>query len=249
MKIGVQLYTVRNSTQTLDDFSLALRRVADMGYRTIQVSGTCAFEAEWLRDELKKNGLECAVTHTPPPRLLNETAAVAKEHRTFGCNYCGIGWNAFRLDDADTPEHFVRQYMSVARKLSEGGVKFMYHNHDQEFQRVGGKLIIDILADEFPPELMGFIVDTFWVQAAGGDPAAWIRRLAGRAPCIHLKDYSYGRRFAAVGEGNMNFDAIFRAAEDSGTEYMLVEQDDCYGEDPFDCLRRSYEYLKANGYE
>ena len=29
---------------------------------------------------------------------------------------------------------------------------------------------------------------------------------------------------------------------------MLVEQDDCNGEDPFDCLRRSYLYLKAQGF-
>ena len=47
----------------------------------------------------------------------------------------------------------------------------------------------------------------------------------------------------------MNFPAIFYAAEEAGTEYMLVEQDDCYGEDPFDCLKRSYDYLKANGFE
>ena len=47
----------------------------------------------------------------------------------------------------------------------------------------------------------------------------------------------------------MNFPAVFYAAEQSGVEYMLVEQDDCYGEDPFECLSRSYEYLKANGFE
>jgi len=52
----------------------------------------------------------------------------------------------------------------------------------------------------------------------------------------------------AVGEGNINFDRVFAKAEAGGTEYMLVEQDDCNGEDPFDCLRRSYEYLKACGF-
>jgi len=52
---------------------------------------------------------------------------------------------------------------------------------------------------------------------------------------------------APVYEGNMNFDAILAAAEDAGTEYALVEQDECYGEDPFACLARSYENLKAKG--
>ena len=32
-----------------------------------------------------------------------------------------------------------------------------------------------------------------------------------------------------------------------GHEYLLVEQDDCYGEDPFECLRVSYQNLKARG--
>ena len=54
---------------------------------------------------------------------------------------------------------------------------------------------------------------------------------------------------AVVGEGNMNFDGIIKASVDNGVEYALVEQDNCYGEDPFDCLKRSYEYLKAQGLE
>ena len=249
MKIGAQLYTVRGSTQTLEDFSETLKKVADIGYKTVQVSGTCAFPAEWLRGELRKNGLECAVTHTPPQRLLGETEKVAEEHKIFGCKYAGIGWNAFTLENGDTPEAFIEKYLPVAETLKNNDVKFMYHNHDQEFKKVGGRLIIEILAESFSPELMGFIPDTFWIQAAGGDPAEWLRRLSGRIPCIHLKDFSYDRKYSVIGEGNMNFGAIFNAAADSGVEYMLVEQDDCYGEDPFECLRRSYQYLKSNGFE
>ena len=56
MQIGAQLYTVRNHCQNLDDFALTLRKVADIGYRTVQVSGTCAFEAGWLKDQLEQNG-------------------------------------------------------------------------------------------------------------------------------------------------------------------------------------------------
>ena len=54
---------------------------------------------------------------------------------------------------------------------------------------------------------------------------------------------------AVIGEGNINFDRVFEQAEAAGTEYMLVEQDDCSGEDPFACLARSYQYLKARGFE
>ena len=72
--------------------------------------------------------------------------------------------------------------------------------------------------------------------------------------CIHLKDMAFapgnglsGMRMAPVYEGNMNFDAILAAAEDAEVQYLLVEQDDCYGEDPFLCLTKSYANLKAVG--
>ena len=54
-------------------------------------------------------------------------------------------------------------------------------------------------------------------------------------------------RMAPVGYGNMNFDRIIDAASHSGVEYMLVEQDNCYEDDPFECLKKSYEYLKSLG--
>ena len=83
----------------------------------------------------------------------------------------------------------------------------------------------------------------------GGDPAWWLEFLKGRVPCIHLKDFVYDCKMAPVGDGNINFDRVFQKAAEAGTQYMLVEQDDCYGEDPFECLKRSYAFLKANGFE
>ena len=108
---------------------------------------------------------------------------------------------------------------------------------------------MDHIAELFPADELGFTVDTFWVQAGGGDPAQWIEKLAGRVPCIHLKDFAYGRKMAVVGEGNINFDRVLEKAAAGGTEYLLIEQDDCNGEDPFDCLQRSLKYLRARGIE
>ena len=125
----------------------------------------------------------------------------------------------------------------------------MYHNHHFEFIKMNGKTILESICEDFSPEELGITLDTFWVQMAGGDPAAWLEKLSGRVPCIHLKDMAYGNKMAVIGEGNMNFDRIFEKAEKSGTEYMLVEQDDCYGENPFDCLKRSYDFLKSRGFE
>ena len=249
MEIGAQLYTVRAYTRTLEDFALTLRRIADIGYRTVQVSATCPFAADWLREELRKDGLRCVLTHTPVIRLTKETEQVIAEHTVFGCDFIGLGYWSFRPEERMGYDDFLRCFRPVSEKIANAGKLFMYHNHDQEFQKLNGELILERLAEDMPADRMGFTLDTFWVQAGGGDPARWLERLAGRIPCIHLKDFAYGRKMAVIGEGNINFDRVFEKAETGGTRYMLVEQDDCYGEDPFECLRRSYAYLRSRGFE
>lgn len=246
MEIGAQFYTLRDFCKDLNSFAETLKKVADIGYKTVQISGTCGYEPEWLKSELKKNGLKCVLTHTPADKLQNDPAKVAAEHDLFDCKYVGLGW--FGFEEENHLDDFIRVYTPVAEVLRQSGKYFMYHNHDGEFKKFNGKLVLETLAENISPEIMGFTLDTFWVQAGGGDPAQWIERLSGRVPCIHLKDYSFGRKMAPIGEGNINFDRVFEKAESAGTEYMLVEQDDCNGEDPFDCLKRSFEFLKSRGF-
>lgn len=248
MQIGAQFYTLREHCKNLDDFALSLRKVADIGYKTVQISGTCPFDAQWLKAELEKNDLQCVLTHTPVPRLTGELDQVCADHKVFGCKHVGLGYYSFDPEKGDTYEKFMQTFQPVAQGISEQGLLFMYHNHDNEFRKLDGKLVLEKLMEDFTPEQLGFTVDTFWVQAGGGDPAQWIEKLSGRIPCIHLKDYAYGRKMAVIGEGNINFDRVFEKAEQGGCQYMLVEQDDCNGEDPFECLRRSYAYLKACGF-
>ena len=248
MEIGAQFYTLREQCQNLADFAESLKKVADIGYRTVQISGTCPYPAEWLKENLEKNGLRCVLTHIPVPRLRGELDQVIRDHGVFDCRHIGLGWWAFDPEKDMSYEQWMEIFPPIAKKIAAAGKLFMYHNHDQEFKKYEGKLILERLMEAVPAEEMGFTLDTFWVQAGGGDPAQWLEKLAGRVPVIHLKDYAYGRQMAVVGEENINFDRVFEKAEASGTQYMLVEQDDCHGEDPFDCLRRSYEYLRSWGF-
>ena len=247
MIVGAQLYTVRDFCKDLDGFAETLKKVADIGYTTVQVSGTCAFEPQWLKEELAKNGLRCVITHTPMDRL-KDAEQVCRDHKVFGCKCIGLGM--YRLDDRDETANyacFLETCKPIAQGIQKHGGYFMYHNHDQEFKKINGKTILRQMAQDFAPEEMGFTLDTYWIQKGGADPAQYVQEFAGRIPCIHLIDYAFGGDMAVVGEGNINFDRVLAAAEKSGTEYLLVEQDHCYGEDPFDCLQRSYQNLRAMG--
>ncbi len=250
MRLGAQFFTIREACKDLEGLSLSLRRVADMGYTTVQLSATCSYDPAWMAEQLRKNGLRCVLTHTDKNRLLNEPAQVCRDHAVMDCPYVGLGM--FKFDPAQEESwypHFYRLWAPAVRAIREGGRYFMYHNHAREFLHYEGETILRRMARDFSPEELGFTLDTYWVQRGGGDPAQYLEELKSRVPCIHLKDYGYDARMEAVGEGNINFDRVLEKAESSGTEYLLVEQDNCNGEDPFDCLRRSYGYLKAMGLE
>ena len=255
MKIGAQLYTVRKSCTTPEDFAETLKKVADIGYTTVQVSGTCAYDPAWLKGELDKNGLSCVLTHIKPEDMLADPLQVCKNHDAFNCCHIGIGALPRREKGTGITEvdydDFVTNFMPVAKTFRENGHKLFYHNHQIEFARsTNGKLYLERLLEDFSPDLLGITFDTYWAQFGGADPAAWLAKMNGRVECIHLKDLAIvgkEQRMAPVGEGNINFASVLAVAETVGVNYLLVEQDDCYGEDPFACLKRSYDYLVSLG--
>ena len=250
MQIGAQLYTVHNRTKTLEDFAESLEKVAKIGYRSVQVSGTCAYEPEWLRDELQKNGLVCAMTHIAPAKVLEDPLKVVQEHAVFGCKHIGIGsiHNYGFINEGY--EAFRKDYVPVAEKIRDAGAKFLYHNHFQEFQGdFAEHNMIDRILEDFPEDAVDFTLDLGWAGFAQQDVVALIEKLAGRLSRIHLKDFldefpagiegklAYLR---PIYEGKLPYDDYIKALAKAGTEYMLVEQDHSYNEDEFECLRRSY---------
>ncbi len=259
MKLGAQMYTVHDHTKNLKDFEESLKKIAEIGYEYVQVSGTCDYNAKWLRDMLKKYGLKCVITHTNPDKLMNAGDYVIEEHNDFDCKYIGLGgmpnlWNG-EMSLEQVIADFKEKFIPFMENCKAKGKYFMYHNHDLEFAKMeNGKTAWETLIEDIPADLMGFTVDTYWIQKGGCNPSAVIRSLKGRCPVVHFKDYKMIREadkresiLAACGDGNLDFADIIKACEDAGTEYVMVEQDNCFGEDPFVCLERSYKYLKSLG--
>lgn len=251
MELGAQLYTLRDYAKDLDGFADCLKRVAEMGYKTVQVSGTCAYEPGWLAEQLRQNGLRCVLTHIAQSRITDHTDEAVADHKVFGCQYIGLGCGPNGLVGEEDLAVMLDIAHTAGQKIHDLGCQLMYHNHHLEFNHgVDGRTRLEALADSTTAEELGFTLDTYWIQFGGGDPADWIGRLRGRVPCVHFKDMAIAgaeNRMAAVGAGNLNFDRILSACEDAGTQYILIEQDNCYGESPFDCLEQSYRYLNARG--
>ncbi len=261
MKIGAQLYTVHDHCKTLDDFSETLKKIADIGYTYVQVSGSCDFEADWLAEQLKKNGLICPLTHTKYDRIIGDTEKTIEAHKIFGCDYIGIGGipGLSAESDAEKVEavrRFAREAKSAAGDIAKSGKLFMYHNHHREYlTKIDGKSIMEYLGEAFSPEEMGFTLDTYWTKVGGTDPIEEIKRLAGRIPCAHFKDgkpdESGALRFTWCGDGIFDFEAMGEALLAAGTRFVFVEQDKTFADepDPFTCLAKSRAYLKSLGFE
>ncbi|MDR3121622.1 MAG: sugar phosphate isomerase/epimerase [Clostridiales bacterium] len=254
MVLGAQLYNLRQFTQSERDLELSLQKVAQIGYRTVQISGIGGgIPAERVRALCDRYALQITLTHTSPDRILNETEAVIREHDVMGCDYIGIGIMPDRYRCDAWLDRFPTDFLPAARRIAAAGKLLMYHNHEFEFSKINGRRVIEYLAESFAPDEMGFTLDTYWVQAGGGDVCAWISALAGRIPCVHLKDMDVlpDRTvvMAPIMEGNMNFPAILKALEAAGgVKYLLIEQDFCL-ESPFVCLEKSYRNLAALGYK
>jgi sugar phosphate isomerase/epimerase len=249
LMIAAQLYTVRDYTKTPADIARTLQRVRKIGYEAVQLSTLGKIEPAELGKMLSGEGLVCCATHVSPERLRDEAAAVIEEHRLWNCRYTAIGGFIPKNPVAGDWHQFARDFSATAKKYAGSDLAIGYHNHSHELAKFDGKTALEILVTELDRSVW-FEIDTYWITYGGGDPVAWIDRVAGRIPCLHLKDMGIDSNrtqfMMEVGEGNLNWAGILKAAKAAGVKWYIVEQDTCY-RDPFDSLEISLKNLRGMG--
>lgn len=256
MIIGAQLYTVRDFTQTETDIAYTLKKVSEMGYRSVHCSKLAPIDPQKLRDLLDENNLSCAITNVDSKRLLNDLPAVIREHQILGCTNIGLSIMPEQYRGSlEGVRAFVRNFKPIAQQIVDAGMHFHYHNHDVEFIREGSQTLMDILLEELPEA--NFLLCAFWAQVAGVNPLDLLERYGDRIEIVHLKDMAVRPDTKSVGdqrlmtpvlEGNMNYPAILaKCASMPTVTHALVEQDICQG-NPFDCLHTSLRNIQRLGY-
>ncbi len=253
--IGVQYFTIRDFCDTVENFDSSCRKIADMGIKIVQISGT-PLKAVDMRPILDKYDLKCVTTHRGFDDFVSNLDEVIEYNKILGCELCGIGM--MPLDCAKSTEsltEFIQKINKICKKLKAANMLFGYHNHAFEFARLDSKLIMDRLIEETDSEVFNFIVDTYWIQVGGKNPAKFIEKLGKRAMAVHLKDCTvYTDKWSEssmceVGSGNLDWDEIFVACTNAGSRWALIEQDiNWTSNDPFASLESSYSFLKAKGF-
>ena len=148
MIVGAQFYTIREFCKDLDNLAESLKKVADIGYTTVQLSGVCPYDPAWMKEQLDKNGLKCVITHNSSDALSNEPERLVKDHDILDCKYIGLGGHKIKDEDGMRYDDFFTKYLNTAKVFKENGKYFMYHNHAHEFRKLDGKLILDKLAED-----------------------------------------------------------------------------------------------------
>ncbi len=214
-------------------------------------------------------GLEPMLPGAPGETIVNDFDKIVSDCKALDCNFLRIGMMPLnRMFDKEQIMEFVAKAEDYAHKFAEHGIELYYHTHHLEFQKFDGEYLLDIIKNNTTK--LGFELDVHWIQRAGVNPVEFVKQYKGRISLLHLKDYRIAAmdiskvdfndmstfmnvfvntiEFAEVGEGNLDIPAIMEAGLEAGAQYFLVEQDEQYGRDPFDCLQTSAENLRKMGY-
>jgi len=241
-RIGVQLYTLRGLMQ--DDVAGTLALVAETGYEYVELAGLHGESPVGFRRLLDAAGLIAPSTHVALDAMREDFDAVLAAGDTLGNEYIVMPYLL------EHQRQSIGDYYRLAEALNgwgarclDGGMTLAYHNHDFEFETLDGEVPWDVLLAETDAALVRMQLDLYWVTKAGRDPLDVIAADPGRYPLWHVKDMAEDGRFADVGDGVIDFAAIFRQADVAGLDLAFVEHD--AAQDPGRTIRRSLAHLRT----
>jgi sugar phosphate isomerase/epimerase len=265
---GVQLWTVKDDLAR--DFEGTLRAIGRLGYRRIESAGWHGRTAIQFRRAVNAAGLDCVSAHYGLRDLIEDMDGRLGFARDVGARYVIASSPAptRALDSSKPWPVAVAEAMTLAdwrsnaetmdrigRRAQAMGLRFGYHNHSAEFLAYERRLPLDEIVRLTDPAHVVLELDIGWVAGAGYDPVEVIRRYAPRIHLLHVKDLATSERIpgrlvrdertTVIGEGTLDWPAIFKAARQAPVHSYFVEQEDPFTEPPLQALAKSIAYLRG----
>ena len=224
--IGLQLYTVRDLFAK--DPVATLETVARIGYREVEFGGGGydGMDHALLRKTMDRLGLTAPSVHIGYDALLGQFDRSVTMAKTLGATTVVLPYMTDEHRNEQAWAVALPNFNRFAKQLKAAGLGFAYHNHDFEFTiRPGGVSLYDRLLKETDPALVKLELDLYWAAHAGESPAALIDRLGQRIYAYHVKDMRTDRSMTAVGQGTIDFAALFKRKASAGVRHFYVEND------------------------
>ena len=257
--IGLQLYSIRQLIGSAENFAANQEKVladlAKMGYTTVETANYRDGKIYGLAPEdfkacMDKAGLKALSTHTTRGLSAEELKAGAPNEETLKWwDECIAAHKAAGMEYVVTPSQptpetlkdlqtWCEYHNAIGKKCAEAGLKYGYHNHSFEFNKIEDKVMIDYMIENTDPQYVFFEMDVYWTVMGKSSPVEYFKRYPGRFKLLHIKDHK------EIGQSGMvGFDAIFRNAETAGVEHIIVEAEAYESADMMDGVRMCADYL------
>ena len=227
MQIGLQTFTVRKIL-TPDTLSDIFAKIAALGIENLELAVDylpmpfTLETAKAVRAAAEKSHLRicsCQIKYATSSANIDLTAAYMHTLDAKILTNSVIDLKALALGKGALLR-YCEKLGWLKEKLAAQGVTLAHHNHNYEFKRIGSQSALLFMAEN---STLDFVLDTYWTQRARGDILALLKALHGRVPLMHLRDFA-GKGDCEVGQGEIDFAQVLRAAQAAGVQYGMIEQ-------------------------
>ena len=245
-RLGVQLYTLRDSIKELDRL---IPKLAADGFQGVEVFGAEfeAMPAEQLAKLLADNGMSVSSGHVGLDREGRIAESSLDALQAVGTDTAIVAFMPpDKFGDAAGVARVAEKLAGAGEQVASRGMTIGYHNHFWELADVDGRpalvSLFELAGDNVVAE-----IDTYWAQVGGADPAKLVADLGDRVRFLHVKDGpadTHEADMVAVGAGAVDVPAILTA--NPSVQWHIVELDRC-ATDMYEAVSASARYLAGLG--
>lgn len=248
--LGLQLYTLRDTMPK--DPKGVLKQVASYGYKELETYGyrdgkLFGMDIREFSDYVKGLGMKVSSGHYGIDLIRGDWEKAVLDAKAIGQKYMVCPYlNDNERASIDDYKKRCDEFNKAGEVCNKHGLRFSYHNHAFEFAEMEGKIPYDVMLEQLDPKKVSMEMDIFWVVNAGFDPIQYFQKYPGRFEQWHVKDMdkSDKNRNADIGQGTIDWKAIFAKAKQSGMKQFFVEQESYPGE-PIKSVEASAKYMKT----
>jgi len=238
--VAIQLYSLRDVAPK--DVAGTLHKISTMGYHGVEFAGYYNLPAKTLRKLLDDCGLQCAGAHTGLDALEGDTfEATVAMNKILGNDRLIVPG----VDLEKLPETIARLKAAHVRAKA-CGMRVGFHNHTHEFDMDKDLTKFDRIFSSLPADFL-VQLDIGWATCAGQDVPALLRKYARQLESVHVKEFHPTNKAAAVGEGSVQWPAIFDVIErETSVKWYVVEQEE-YAVGPMESAKTCIDNIRKMG--
>lgn len=244
---------------------VAIKEIAELGYKGIQLRANSYApfkdKPQDLKDTIVKNKLALAMFSSGNVSIQDDISKDIELHLNHAKFIKALGGSSLQITNSSRPKDrlptseelkkYAKNMSAVAKVvLEETGIQAAYHNHMNQLGETPEE--VDIIVNEMNTKHIKLLLDVAHYQQGGGVPADAVLKYKSILHATHIKDTrpdtenKSGYRFVELGQGKVDFEAIFANLNKIGFKgWNIIELDavPVKGRTAYDSAKISHAFL------